>query len=167
MAASLSIAIPRCCSGTTSSPNRGWRSQAIRTRRLITTRISTSCAAFDNLNKLDKAPHEWFRNPGRNIPSYSDKDLEERLLTWDDLEPGHFEAMIEQRGKKIRQNAEKLFGLSEQEFNALFADKETKPETESDEEGDSDGAIRRRTSGSRHGARKCGTRRGVPQDGGR
>jgi len=95
----------------------------------------------DNLNKLDKAPHEWFRNPLRNIPSYSDKDLEERLLTWDDLEPGHFEAMIEQRGKKIRQNAEKLFGLPEQEFNALFADKETKPETESDEEGDSDGAI--------------------------
>lgn len=49
--------------------------------------------------------------------------------------------MIEQRGKKIRQNAEKLFGLPEQEFNALFADEETKPETESDEEGDSDGAI--------------------------
>lgn len=86
----------------------------------------------DNLNKLDKAPHEWFKNPGRNVPPYSDRDLEERLLIWDDLEPGSFEAMIERRGKKIRQNAEKLFGVTEPEFNALFADKEAKSEPESE-----------------------------------
>jgi hypothetical protein len=89
----------------------------------------------DNLNKLDKPPHEWFKTPGRNIPPYSDKDLEERLLTWEDLQPGSFEAMIERRGKKIRQNAETLLGLPEQEFNLLFADKETKPEPESDDDG--------------------------------
>jgi len=89
----------------------------------------------DNLNKLDKPPHEWFNNPGRNIPPYSDKDLEERLLTWDDLQPGHFEAMVERRGKKIPQNAEELFGLQEEEFNTLFADKETKPETKGADDG--------------------------------
>jgi hypothetical protein len=87
----------------------------------------------DNLNKLDKPPHEWFMNPGKNVPSYSDKDLEERLLSWDDLQPGNFEVMIERRGKRIREKAEQLFGLSEQEFNVLFADKPTKgldaPET--------------------------------------
>jgi len=93
----------------------------------------------DNLNKLDKPPDEWFRNPGRNIPPYSDKDLEERLLTWDDLQPGSFEPMIDRRGKKIRQNAEKLFGVTEQEFNIiLFADKEAKSEADGDDEGGSD-----------------------------
>jgi hypothetical protein len=76
----------------------------------------------DNLNKLDKAPHEWFRNPGRNIPPYSDRDLEERLLTWDDLNPGQFRSMIEQRGSKIRLKAAELFGVTEEQFNALFAD---------------------------------------------
>jgi hypothetical protein len=79
----------------------------------------------DNLNKLDRPPHEWFRKPGSNVPSYSDKDLEERLLTWEDLEPGQFDAMIERRGKKIRQKAELLFGLQEDSFNAMFADKES------------------------------------------
>jgi hypothetical protein len=34
---------------------------------------------IDNLNKLDKDPHEWFKNPGKNVPPYSDKDLDERL----------------------------------------------------------------------------------------
>jgi hypothetical protein len=78
--------------------------------------------ACDNLNKLDKPPHEWFRNPGRDVPPYSERDLEERLLTWDDLEPGHFEPMIKNRGEKIRKKAEELFGLKEEEFNALFAE---------------------------------------------
>lgn len=95
----------------------------------------------DNLNKLDKPPDEWFKNPGRNIPPYSEKDLEERLLTWEDLQPGNFEAMIERRGKKIRQNTEKLFGLQEQEINALFGDKVTKPEQEDDDKGGSDSEI--------------------------
>jgi Protein of unknown function DUF262 len=95
----------------------------------------------DNLNKLDKPPHEWFKNPGRNIPPYSDKDLADRLLTWEDLQPGSFEAMIDRRGKKIRQNAEKIFGLREEELNALFADKETKAEAENDEDAGSDGEI--------------------------
>lgn len=75
----------------------------------------------DNLNKLDKDPHDWFRNPGKNIQPYSDKDLEERLLEWAELEPGCFETMIEKRGRRIRAKAEELFGLKEEEFNALFA----------------------------------------------
>jgi hypothetical protein len=77
----------------------------------------------DNLNKLAKPPHEWFKNPGKNVPSYSENDLSERLLTWDELQPGHFEVMIENRGKRIRQKAEELFGLSENAFNTLFIDK--------------------------------------------
>src|SRR4051794_27292224 len=32
----------------------------------------------DNLNKNDKDPHDWFKNPGKDVPSYSDKDLAER-----------------------------------------------------------------------------------------
>lgn len=95
----------------------------------------------DNLNKLDKPPNEWFKNPGRNIPPYSDKDLEERLLTWEDLQPGNFESMIDRRGKKIRQNAEKLFGVTELEFNGLFAEKDAKSEPETDAENGSDGEI--------------------------
>ena len=83
--------------------------------------------ASDNLNKLDKPPHEWFRKPGSNIPQYSEKDLEERLLTWQDLEPGQFDTMIERRGKKIREKAQQFFGFSEVEFNAFFADKQDKP----------------------------------------
>jgi hypothetical protein len=81
----------------------------------------------DNLNKLDRPPHEWFRKPGSNVPSYSEKDLEERLLTWEDLEPGQFEAMIERRGKKIREKAEQVFSLKEDAFNSLFADKQDEP----------------------------------------
>jgi hypothetical protein len=81
----------------------------------------------DNLNKLDRPPHEWFRRPGSSVPSYSDKDLEERLLIWEDLEPGQFDAMIERRGKRIREKAEQFFGLQEDAFNALFADKQDKP----------------------------------------
>lgn len=77
--------------------------------------------ANDNGNKSDKPPHEWFRKPGTNSP-YTDNDLNERLLSWDLLEPDQFENMIVVRGKKIREKAEKLFGLSEQEFNNLFKD---------------------------------------------
>ena len=43
--------------------------------------------------------------------------------------------MVERRGKKIPQNAEELFGLQEEEFNTLFADKETKPETKGADDG--------------------------------
>lgn len=77
--------------------------------------------ANDNGNKSDKPPHEWFRRPGTNSP-YSDNDLNERLLSWHLLEPDQFENMIDIRGKKIREKAERLFGLSEQDFNALFTD---------------------------------------------
>ena len=81
----------------------------------------------DNLNKLDRPPHEWFRKPGSNVPAYSEKDLEERLLTWEDLQPGQFDAMIERRGKRIREKAEQFFSLSEVEFNALFVDQQAEP----------------------------------------
>ncbi len=77
--------------------------------------------ANDNGNKSDKPPHEWFRRPGANS-LYTDNDLNERLLSWDLLEPDQFENMIDVRGRKIRDKAEKLFGLSEQDFNALFTD---------------------------------------------
>jgi hypothetical protein len=76
----------------------------------------------DNLNKLDKAPHEWFKNPGKGTAPYSDQDLAERLLTWSDLEPGSFESMLNLRGTKIRQKAEVMFGVTEAEFNQLFAE---------------------------------------------
>lgn len=74
----------------------------------------------DNLNKLDKPPHEWFKKPGMNVAPYSDQDLSERLLTWADLQPGQFESMIKIRGAKIRKKAEEIFGLTEEAFNALF-----------------------------------------------
>ena len=72
----------------------------------------------DNLNKLDKPPDDWFKNPGRDVSPYSDRDLDERLLTWDDLQPGHFKSMIDKRG----QEAVQLFGIEEAEFDALLAD---------------------------------------------
>jgi len=84
---------------------------------------------IDNLNKLDKAPHDWFKTPGKNISPYSDKDLEERLLQWENLNPGQFETMIEQRSKKIRAKAADLFGVTEDEFNALFTDQVSASET--------------------------------------
>jgi len=74
----------------------------------------------DNGNKLDKAPHIWFRNPGKGIQPYTDKDLEERLLTWDNLDKNNFHKMIDERGKKIRKKAEMLFSISELEYNDLF-----------------------------------------------
>jgi hypothetical protein len=76
----------------------------------------------DNLNKLDKDPHDWFRNPGKSVPPYSDKDFEERLLEWDELNPGCFETMIKNRGRRVRAKAEELFGVTEDEFNMLFAE---------------------------------------------
>jgi hypothetical protein len=78
--------------------------------------------ATDNLNKLDLPPDEWFRNPGKDDPPYTDEDLKERLLTWEDLAPGGFESMLSERAVRIRHAAEALFGLSESEFNGLFGD---------------------------------------------
>ncbi len=78
--------------------------------------------ADDNLNKLDKPPHDWFRNPGRGTAPYSDQDLADRLLTWSDLEPGNFESMLKVRGQKIRVKAEVMFGIKENEFDQLFAE---------------------------------------------
>lgn len=77
----------------------------------------------DNLNKTDKEPHDWFKNPGNGIAPYSDEDIAERLLQWEDLNPGRFEVMIEKRSKKIRTKAAELFGATEEEINALFVDK--------------------------------------------
>lgn len=73
----------------------------------------------DNLNKSDTAPHEWFRKPG-DQPSYSDDDLKERLLRWELLQPGQFPVMLEERAQKIREKALALFGMSNEDFNALF-----------------------------------------------
>ena len=77
---------------------------------------------MDNLNKSDKPPNEWFRCPGKGVAPYSNQDLEDRLLSWNDLEPDNFMSLIETRGKKIRKRAEQLFGLTEEEFDSLFAD---------------------------------------------
>lgn len=75
--------------------------------------------ASDNANKSNKPPHEWFMKPGTNSP-YTEQDLEERLLTWDLLEPGHFERMLEERGRRIRQKAEAMLGTTEEELNSLL-----------------------------------------------
>ncbi len=76
--------------------------------------------AKDNANKTNKTPSSWFRNPGRDITPYSDKDLEKRLLTWENLQEGNFENMLEERGEKIRKKTLSLFNITEKEFNALF-----------------------------------------------
>jgi hypothetical protein len=76
--------------------------------------------AMDNLNKSNTPPDKWFSKPGRDAPSYTDRDLEERLLTWDLIQPGMFETMIEVRRTRIAERAAKLFGRSLDEFDALF-----------------------------------------------
>ncbi|MBW2006019.1 MAG: DUF262 domain-containing protein [Deltaproteobacteria bacterium] len=76
--------------------------------------------AVDNLNKTNKPPHEWFKNPGKKVPPYTDQDLKERLLSWDDLQPGNFDKMIAERSKRIIKRAESILGYSEDEINALF-----------------------------------------------
>lgn len=75
--------------------------------------------ANDNANKSDKPPHEWFRKPGTNSP-YTDRDLEERLLSWELLEPGQFERMLDVRSKGIHKKASELFGMKVAEIDALF-----------------------------------------------
>lgn len=75
--------------------------------------------ANDNLNKTNKPPHEWFKKPGTNTP-YTDRDLRERLLSWDLLEPGQFETMVEVRARRIQEQAAELFGMSMEEIDALF-----------------------------------------------
>jgi hypothetical protein len=55
------------------------------------------------------------------VPPYTDRDLEERLLTWDLIQPGMFETMIEKRSVKIRERAEQFFGRSIDEVDALFS----------------------------------------------
>jgi hypothetical protein len=75
----------------------------------------------DNLNKSNIPPDEWFRKPGRDVPAYTDKDLADRLLTWDLLQPGRFETLIDVRSTKIKELATKMFGRSVEEFDQLFA----------------------------------------------
>lgn len=75
--------------------------------------------AIDNLNKSDRPPHEWFKNPGK-APAYTDQDMEERLLKWDDIEPGNFAKMLVDRGERIKKKAEQFLGFSEEEINTLF-----------------------------------------------
>lgn len=78
--------------------------------------------ALDNLNKTNKPPHEWFKNPGRKIQPYSEQDLKERLLTWDDLQPDNFDKMIAARSKRIIKKAESILGYAESNIDALFED---------------------------------------------
>lgn len=93
----------------------------------------------DNLNKLDRPPDEWFRNPGKHAAPYSEDELADRLLTWGDLAPGGFDSMIEIRGARIRQKAEELFGLTEKEFNGLFVEEEeAEPEDQEETSGRTD-----------------------------
>jgi hypothetical protein len=76
--------------------------------------------ATDNLNKSNTPPDRWFRNPGREVPPYTHQDLEERLLTWDLLEPGMFEEMLRVRAARIRERAAQLFSRPLEECNSLF-----------------------------------------------
>jgi hypothetical protein len=74
----------------------------------------------DNGNKSFTPPDKWFRSPGKDMASYTDQDLAERLLTWDLLEPGAFPKLMEARSAKIKERAAALFGRSEVEFDGLF-----------------------------------------------
>ncbi len=74
----------------------------------------------DNRNKTDSPPHEWFKQPGENAPAYTDQDMTDHLLSWDLIQPGAFEALLEVRGARIREAACKLFHMNEAEFNKLF-----------------------------------------------
>jgi hypothetical protein len=92
------------------------------------------------LNKLDRPPSEWFRNPGKNSPPYSEEDLAERRLTWADLAPEGFDSMLRSRGAKIKHKAEQLFALTEADFNSLFVDEIDSVELE--ERGETFGRVR-------------------------
>jgi hypothetical protein len=73
----------------------------------------------DNRNKTDRPPHEWFRAPGKS-PAYTDQEMEDRLLSWDLIEPDAFETMLETRGQRIREKALQMFHMTEDEFSGLF-----------------------------------------------
>ena len=73
----------------------------------------------DNLNKSDTPPHEWFKKPG-NQPPYSDEDLKERLLQWEQLQPGQFPLMLQERTKLIHERALILFGLKAADADAIW-----------------------------------------------
>lgn len=75
----------------------------------------------DNRNKTDKHPSEWFKNPGRDAPSYTNQDMQDRLLTWEMVKGNSFNKMIEERSKLIRNKALSLFHMTEEGFNSLFA----------------------------------------------
>ena len=74
----------------------------------------------DNRNKTDRPPHVWFKQPGDGASSYTEQDMDDRLLSWELVQPGAFEKMLEIRGEKIRVAACKLFHMQEEEFNKLF-----------------------------------------------
>lgn len=76
----------------------------------------------DNRNKTDRPPHDWFKQPGENAAAYTDQDMEDRLLSWDLIQPGGFERLLDIRGKRIRDAACKLFHMSETDFDKLFTD---------------------------------------------
>ena len=85
----------------------------------------------DNLNKSDRPPNEWFKAPGR-APSYTQQDLDERLLCWDDLQPGKFPTMLKERGARIRAKATELLGASEPDILILFAKEEMRQTQQGD-----------------------------------
>lgn len=74
----------------------------------------------DNRNKTDRSPHEWFKQPGEGAPAYTDQDMADRLLSWELVQPGAFDTLLEVRATRIREAACKLFHMSENEFNRLF-----------------------------------------------
>lgn len=73
----------------------------------------------DNRNKTDKPPHEWFKAPGE-APPYTDQEMDERLLSWDLVQPGAFPNLLEVRGQRIRDKALNLFHMDEEQFRALL-----------------------------------------------
>jgi hypothetical protein len=46
--------------------------------------------------------------------------MEERLLSWELIQPDAFPKLLEVRGSRIRDKALKLFYMDEKAFNALF-----------------------------------------------
>lgn len=134
MAASRSTRIQRNCSGIIFSREHNLKGRATHTKINHYANFYF-LRATDNLNKLDLPPDEWFKNPGRDVPPYTDADLKERLLTWEDLTPGHFESMLSERAGRIRHAAEQLLGLTEAEFSGLFGDENAEPDVPDDDIG--------------------------------
>src|ERR1043165_2691390 len=73
----------------------------------------------DNRNKTDKPPSEWFKEPGQ-ATAYTDREMDERLLSSYIIQPGAFSQLVAVRGQRIPDKALGMFHLNDSEFEALL-----------------------------------------------